>query len=285
MLTVLRTSGIVNRADGVRDDASLREIARSLGHTPPQFFGGEREQFQRRFLPVYGETQSDEYRRMVRHMPGFGLHAFGKKGYAWFLNRRMCNEPLWQFFWMVDSVRDAYSMTLGEVQDVVRVLEPDVCRDAVIKESDLDYEEAVTWLADADDELHETRCILADLTESWTQIVAGDIGDRHQCGLSPIEAPECGGVYFVRSRAPNDLAIKIGWGKNIRKRISDLRTAHPWPLECLAYIPGADMAAEKQLHHRFREHRVQDSPGTEWFTYASDIISEILQLREGVTSA
>ncbi len=65
-----------------------------------------------------------------------------------------------------------------------------------------------------------------------------------------------GCVYFLEC----DGFTKIGFTKNLRKRLSALQLCNPKPIRFLAILPG-DRKLETALHKRFADHR---SSG-EWF--------------------
>jgi Meiotically up-regulated gene 113 len=61
-----------------------------------------------------------------------------------------------------------------------------------------------------------------------------------------------GFVYVIKAISQN--AVKIGFSKDPTKRLADLSTASPSPLELVAAIPGT-MSDEKALHDRFADYR------------------------------
>lgn len=66
-------------------------------------------------------------------------------------------------------------------------------------------------------------------------------------------------IYFIRSgkRGP----IKIGYTENnIEGRIRELQCGSPEPLTLMGVMPG-DISKEKELHEKFKEHRMVG----EWF--------------------
>lgn len=98
--------------------------------------------------------------------------------------------------------------------------------------------------------------------------------------FDPIEPPGIGGVYFVRSNAPTDVAVKIGFAsRSIKDRIRELGTAHPWPLDLVAYVPRALQDKEREFHRKFHNLRITGSSGREWFSPGFEIIKEIRLLR------
>ncbi len=279
-LTAIRMSGACWRADGHGGNDDLRRLAETLGHRPPNLFQATEHGFVRRFLPLYGEGPNDDARRALDHMPNFGSELFRRRGYAWFLNPKMSADPLFLFFWFVDMHMNAYAASLREVRGLL-----DAVGGVDIEDMDgLSEAEAKEWLSLALEYTDDFRDILDMAVAGWSKQILGAQPQEHSCGVTPIALPEAGGVYFIRSRAPSDWAIKIGWGKNIRKRVGDLQTAHPWPLELLAFVPNADLAAERAYHEKFRELRLLDAPGREWFRYEHRLVAEIVSLREDLAA-
>jgi hypothetical protein len=267
-----------------RHETDLRRVAYEMGHRPPQFFPGEDPPgFLRRYLPVYGESSHDEMVRAAGDMPRFGRWAFGRRTYDWFLNRRRSHEGLFQLFWFLDGERAcAYDFTLNEARAAIsRFRLP-----AIVEEiSALPWTEEITsfdWLTELEGELEGYEETLDDLAKHWIARCFGEAWSGHVCGIVPIlPHPDSSGVYFLKSRAPNDMAVavKIGWGKNIANRIRDLGTAHPWPLDLLAHIEGASLQDEHALHEEFASLRIEDSPGREWFRLTGALVERIQRLR------
>lgn len=79
--------------------------------------------------------------------------------------------------------------------------------------------------------------------------------------LQAVHSPSFLGVYFARMTGPSDRPIKIGFGRQINRRIAELSGGLPWPLDVLAYVRGATPRGERLLHGVFSRHRV----GGEWF--------------------
>lgn len=74
-------------------------------------------------------------------------------------------------------------------------------------------------------------------------------------------------VYFI---AQNNSMIKIGFSKNIPKRINSLKTASPFPLILLGYVEG-DMLEEKRIQEMFSKYHIQ----LEWFKVSDEILEYI----------
>lgn len=69
-------------------------------------------------------------------------------------------------------------------------------------------------------------------------------------------------VYFITDGE----AIKVGWAKNVERRLWLLQTSHHKPLSVLRTLRG-DRVLEKQFHRRWKEHRIRG----EWFRDAKEI--------------
>jgi DNA-binding XRE family transcriptional regulator len=71
-------------------------------------------------------------------------------------------------------------------------------------------------------------------------------------------------IYLV---AHLDQFVKIGFTKNINKRLIQLQISSPVKLEVLHLIEG-NVSLEKELHQKFKDFRVSG----EWFNYDSSIL-------------
>lgn len=69
-----------------------------------------------------------------------------------------------------------------------------------------------------------------------------------------------GYIYFALAEFGEEQFAKIGFAKNIRKRLSQIQTGCPAKIEMLGYLPG-DRKAEANLHRQCAAHRVFG----EWF--------------------
>ena len=89
--------------------------------------------------------------------------------------------------------------------------------------------------------------------------------------------PECAGIYFVQTSASAEGPIKIGQAQNIRDRVRNIQTSHPWPLKLLAYIEIADEVArdetEAEMHARFFATRMHG----EWFSPDAELLTFIAE--------
>jgi len=68
------------------------------------------------------------------------------------------------------------------------------------------------------------------------------------------------GVYFLKLENSEPF-IKIGFSTNIPERVRNIRQQMPYPIACIAIIPGADSYDERDLHNRFKDLKVKG----EWF--------------------
>ncbi len=75
-------------------------------------------------------------------------------------------------------------------------------------------------------------------------------------------------VYFVSQgeRGP----IKIGFAKDVDKRVRALQTASPVPLKVLAVVEG-DSAIEKRFHRLLEAHRLMG----EWFERSAPVVDVV----------
>jgi hypothetical protein len=84
-------------------------------------------------------------------------------------------------------------------------------------------------------------------------------------------------VYFIQAggdRGP----VKIGYSRDVRKRLETLSTGSPQVLALLGAIacgPGACFdapTAERMLHHRFSALRID---GSEWFRWSQELVDAL----------
>ncbi len=78
-----------------------------------------------------------------------------------------------------------------------------------------------------------------------------------------------GFIYFIECQGH----VKIGFARNVAKRIADLQTACPFPLKLLAKIAG-NLWEERDYHARFEIHRRQG----EWFILDGSLAQYIASL-------
>jgi hypothetical protein len=78
-----------------------------------------------------------------------------------------------------------------------------------------------------------------------------------------MRAPKVRGyVYFIGG---GDW-VKIGFAKNVSRRLEALRTTCPFPLTVLASLPGT-AKRERELQNRFASYRLSG----EWFRFDGDL--------------
>lgn len=75
-------------------------------------------------------------------------------------------------------------------------------------------------------------------------------------------------VYFIL----NNDKVKIGYTKNVKRRLKQLQTANGDNLILLGYIEG-DKEVEHQLHQKFDTYRIRENG--EWFIASEAIINFI----------
>ena len=79
---------------------------------------------------------------------------------------------------------------------------------------------------------------------------------RPSKGPAPSKRSPRGSIYLIRAGE----RIKIGFTRNVKRRLSQLQTFYCEPLVVLAAVPGT-MLMERELHYDFRDLRVAN----EWF--------------------
>lgn len=85
-------------------------------------------------------------------------------------------------------------------------------------------------------------------------------------------------IYFLE--AGKDGPIKIGFAKDVRKRVKDMQSGNHLPLNVILEIPG-DYLNEGQFHDLFARHNIRG----EWFQRHQDILEviEMLTVRKYLT--
>lgn len=73
-----------------------------------------------------------------------------------------------------------------------------------------------------------------------------------------------GFVYFVL--AGDRELVKIGWARNVEKRVAELQVGSPEELSVVLTLRGAP-SLELELHERFFDLRLRG----EWFTYRGEL--------------
>lgn len=109
--------------------------------------------------------------------------------------------------------------------------------------------------------------------------------DRHlkQPGTVAAEIKAADAAFLKRSRAQVghgfiyflqcDSRIKIGFAKDVKRRIADISCACPFPVKLLGTQRGS-ISEEQALHKRFAAARVTG----EWFNFSDDIAQYITGL-------
>lgn len=77
-------------------------------------------------------------------------------------------------------------------------------------------------------------------------------------------------IYFIQVGRTGP--IKIGFSKNIKKRLQTLQTANPYTLYVIGYMPG-DKKVEKAIHRKFSYINIF----REWFFYDANLMQYIKQ--------
>lgn len=80
-------------------------------------------------------------------------------------------------------------------------------------------------------------------------------------------------VYFIT----NGENIKIGYSKNINKRLKQLNTGNDKKLYILGYIQG-DKDKEKEIHKKFSKFRIRSNG--EWFYPDQELIDFLNLINE-----
>lgn len=91
--------------------------------------------------------------------------------------------------------------------------------------------------------------------------------------LPKVRPPKSGGVYFLASTCPPGL-IKIGWARNIKKRLSQLQCGSPHPIRLVAVMRGATRLDEGAMHRLYAKRRYRG----EWFWLCPEMAEQIMDL-------
>jgi len=81
------------------------------------------------------------------------------------------------------------------------------------------------------------------------------------------------GVYFLKSEHSG--RIKIGFSRQLPRRIDEIKGASPEPVELLHVIPDASPDLESALHDKFQNLRI----GGEWFEGSQDLLEYVDSLK------
>lgn len=96
-----------------------------------------------------------------------------------------------------------------------------------------------------------------DFENEYRSLISGAPLSELKFKRRRLPAPTQGGVYFI---AAGQNRIKIGWARNVRRRLKELQIGSHVRLSLLAAIPGGRQR-EAELHERFEHLRVRG----EWF--------------------
>ena len=107
------------------------------------------------------------------------------------------------------------------------------------------------------------------LWDAW-DASGGDPVETHRRLLIPVKTstrdPAADVVYFIRNRASG--LVKIGLTNNLARRLTEIQMHGGAEVEALGYVQGS-YALERELHHRWRSHRVLG----EWFHPTPDLMA------------
>lgn len=97
-------------------------------------------------------------------------------------------------------------------------------------------------------------------------------------GPRPYETvPRERGVYFAWIPQSFEV-VKIGWAKNVARRIAELQCGSPHKMYVLAIVKGAGPDRERELHRRFAKLKTHDG-GAEWYRLDRELLGYISALR------
>jgi hypothetical protein len=110
-----------------------------------------------------------------------------------------------------------------------------------------------------------SRCQFS--TRTTDPVVAQRVLERRE--REAQAASQLGRVYFVRiAKGP----IKIGRAVNVLRRVANLQTSQPYPLQLIGHIAGG-REREREIHLRFKHRRLNG----EWFDPAPDLLRFIAE--------
>lgn len=72
-------------------------------------------------------------------------------------------------------------------------------------------------------------------------------------------------IYFVQ--IGEDGPVKIGWARDVKRRLAQLQTGQPHKLRLLGQIPGG-LTAERKVHEKLAAHRMTG----EWFQPSTPVL-------------
>ncbi len=89
------------------------------------------------------------------------------------------------------------------------------------------------------------------------------------CMVASMRSPSSGGsgrVYFIQCGG-DDGPVKIGFTRDLHRRLTDLQIANPYPLRVVLELPGADELYEFALHRHFAAACLRG----EWFAFTPEL--------------
>ena len=184
-------------------------------------------------------------------------------------------------FWTIDQECDPYSITLQDLIDLQNnhTHHEEDCDDDSCKScGDIEFPDDVDQYRDQECtacDLMGYRHFIEERSEAFIRRFLKGRGlrwDKHKCAVDFVEVqpPESGGVYFVLG-AGN--CLKIGLGRNIRRRVAELQTSHSVKLVLLAVEETTEMREiEAAYHERFAALRTYG----EWFTFTGELRELVL---------
>jgi hypothetical protein len=84
-------------------------------------------------------------------------------------------------------------------------------------------------------------------------------------------------VYFAAAEGLPGY-VKIGWARDVGKRLAEFQTGNPFRLKLLATLYGG-RDVEVHYHHEFASYRVR--PDGEWFHLTGALAEFVRRLRTG----
>ena len=89
-------------------------------------------------------------------------------------------------------------------------------------------------------------------------------------------------IYLIESYSDFENIYKIGYSKNPKQRIKELKTAHPHELTILYEFPTKHGRKVESSLHRLFKHKCYDG---EWFRLNEEDISKFLIMCENIENS
>lgn len=70
--------------------------------------------------------------------------------------------------------------------------------------------------------------------------------------------------------------VKIGYSTDVSRRLREMQTANPEPIELVGSIPGT-LTLEKTIHRKLRAYRC--GGGSEWYKTTGEVLEFVNNLR------